>query len=494
MALTENEVAELKAKKARWRSDPVLFIREALGVRLTKRQKEIARALLTSDQIAVKSGQKTGKTLLAACLSIWWAFTKRRGLVRILSPSEGQVKDGIWCEIQRIYDTAPMKLADDRPAQDPKTGWKLPNHAVIKCVITNTPESAAGRSGADQLYIIDEASGLEDQFFNAAMGNLIGGGTIFCISNPTRSAGFFFDLFHSRSAGWCLFTLDARDTPNCTGDGEPIAGLAGPDKIRKLIAELGEDHPEIDVRVRGEFPRQGSDVVFTAAMLEAAVVRHRADTVARGELMIGVDVARYGNDESVAVVRRGQRILDLRHVRGLDTMAVAQLAAALAREHQISRHEALTINVDATGIGSGVVDALRFAQTSRVEDLDLPPLVQVVEVQYSASAEDSDQYHAKRDELAFSAAEWLKAGGSLPADEELRRELLAVTYSFDSKMRRKIASKDSMKRILGHSPDRADAFCLSCYGAIDAAKPAEPSRYESLLSARGAEMAGDSRY
>ncbi|MBP6308455.1 MAG: hypothetical protein KA349_03235, partial [Burkholderiaceae bacterium] len=104
--------------------------------------------------------------------------------------------------------------------------------------------------------------------------------------------------------------------------------------------------------------------------------------------------------------------------------------------------------VDETGgYGAGVIDTMRAAGH------------QVVGVQFGGSASDP-RYFNKRSEMYFELAEWVKAGGALPLDRELKEELCAATYVFQGD-RFRLAEKQLIKDKIGRSPDRADALALT---------------------------------
>jgi hypothetical protein len=104
--------------------------------------------------------------------------------------------------------------------------------------------------------------------------------------------------------------------------------------------------------------------------------------------------------------------------------------------------------------------------------------------------EHEDEYLNLRAQLWFGLNDWLKAGGSLPKDDELVQELLAPTYKFAPKGQQQVESKDDIKKKIGRSPDRADAACLAVYrgrvGRIEAktAKPTEERASERTKGGR----------
>lgn len=166
--------------------------------------------------------------------------------------------------------------------------------------------------------------------------------------------------------------------------------------------------------------------------------------------VLGVDVARFGDDRSVIFKRQGPVAFRPTVLRNLDTMALAAQVAHVAREW-----DAHAVFVDVTGVGAGVVDRLRQLG------------VRCLEVNFGSGA-DVPTYKNKRAEMWAAMGEWLKTG-CLPDDSELLMELSAPTYFFDSAGRLQLESKDDMRERGLPSPDKADA--LACTFAAPVAAP-----------------------
>lgn len=450
--MTPQRIAEaiLAANRSRrsWPDDPVAFCRDALGVGLWNLQADVAQAIASSLRVAVRSGHKVGKTKLAACTAIWWAVTRPRGRVVITAPTFHQVKDLIWQEIASIL--LGCNLDVPAPPKDPSTGIRWTDGRYIVGMSTDRPENIAGFSGDQLLFIIDEASGVDEKIFEALRGNMAGGARMLMIGNPTQTSGTFFDSFHDKRDFWRSIHISSEQTPNAISGRDLIPGLAGKAWIDEMRAEWGESSPVYDVRVRGDFPKQGSNAVISLALVEAAMARQH-DSVYNEGINIGVDVARFGDDDSVIAIVRGSRLVDIATVHGFDTVAVAGKALELARKHRQPGEALPSLKVDTIGVGGGVADILRQHTTE----------VEVHDVNVSETA-TVDGYSKLRDQLWFGLAAWLNTG-SLVHDRKLVAELVAPTYSFDLQGRQKVEPKDKIKERLGRSPDRADSLALAVY-------------------------------
>jgi hypothetical protein len=167
------------------------------------------------------------------------------------------------------------------------------------------------------------------------------------------------------------------------------------------------------------------------------------------EKVIGVDVARFGDDKSVIFYRHGRdgAPRPFERYSGLDTM---QLAAKVAQ--RISEWSPDGVFVDDGGVGGGVVDRLRQLGFGRV-----------IGVNFGGKADRSGEGSKagnKRTEMWLSARDWLHRG-ALPKDERLAAELTSPMYGYNAANAMMLERKVDMKRRGIPSPDVADAFALT---------------------------------
>lgn len=409
-------------------------------------------AVAENRQTACKSGQKTGKTTGLAILAIWWPLTRFRGYCLLTAPTFPQVKDPLWKEVWRISEEARKNGVDlgGHLYADPGSGWVWPGDRKTFCRTTDRPERMQGISSPNLLVIVDEASGYDPIIWEPLIGNLAGGGKLVATSNPTEPSGPFFDAFTTKAEFWRRLTFRSDETPNVLEGRRVIPGLAEREWVEQRKAEWGEGSAAYQVRVLGEFPTQGDNAVIPIGLVNAAQKRY-GETAGSGLLHFGVDVARFGDDETVIRPRRGKLALKSKVLQGFDNVDVAGAVLELARELRETKHEIPLVKVDEIGNGSGVIDVL-----SRSEEVEVVP----VNVAENATV---DGMHRKRDQLWFAIKDWLVDGGAIEEDPRLLSELVAPTYGFDVRGRAQVESKDEIKKRLGRSPDRADALALSLF-------------------------------
>lgn len=456
-----------KTKLERWRDDPVLFARACLGFEAWSRQAELMHAINRYSRVAVKSGHKIGKSSSAASIGLWFWTTRPGARVIMTSSSARQVREILWRELKLIYQRSKMPLGGHMN-ETPSAGLRHPDGSEIVGFSTDDAEKMAGISGANVLFIVDEASGVKKPIFDAIEGNRAGGARVVYLSNPTRTSGEFFDAFHAKRHFYKTMTVSSEDTPNVLAKDMVVPGLATHEYIAEKRAEWGgrqyRDHPLYRVRILGLFPRQEAAAIIALDDLMRGVETWEPDEGPETSgLDVGFDVARYGDDETVLFFRRGDYaphepvVLpqgDSLEVAARGLVAISDRLNDFERKHR----DRVRIKVDAIGYGAGVYDQL--AASASAHGFVVIP---VNTAERATTDYNGIQYANLRAQLWFAAALWLKNGGRLPSDGKLEAELVEPKYKFDEQGRIKVESKEELKKEerIGRSPDRADAFCLT---------------------------------
>ena len=294
------------------------------------------------------------------------------------------------------------------------------------------------------LFLIDEASGVEDIIFQVGAGSMsTASAKTIMVGNPTKNSGYFHGAFHQNSDFWWTKRVSSFDSP-----------LVSENYPKEIAATYGIDSNIYRVRVLGEFPQSEDDVVIPLHLIEAARERDVEPSQAFYPVW-GLDVARFGDDRSALCKRRSNALLEpIRHWHGADIM---ETAGRVAKEYAETSANDLPsrILVDVIGLGAGVVDRLR--------ELGLP--VRGVNV---AEASSSGGYMRLRDQLWWQAREWFEQQScTLCDDPELIAELCGVKFFVASNGKIQVESKGDMKKRGQRSPDLADAFVLTFAGPLE---------------------------
>jgi hypothetical protein len=443
--LAENPAFDPAEVIAAWAGDPVAFARGALGVaEFDDWQLEALAALASDDKLAIRSGHGVGKTAFLAWTVIWWLLTHYPAKAACTANTQSQLQDVLWAEIANWARKLPagfreliLVKADKVELASP---GKAENAAFARTAAKDRPEALQGFHSANMLFIVDEASGVPDIIFEVAEGALsTEGAKVILTGNPTRTTGYFYDAFFGPLAHrWWRRRVSCEESKRVS---------------RKFIEDMrtkyGEDSNVYRVRVLGEFPRQDEDTVVPLDLAESAVGR---DVMPLGNIVWGLDVARFGSDRSVLIKRQGGVVLDKpRTWRQLDLM---QLCGAIVNEYKACPFDRkpAEVLVDSIGLGAGVVDRLR--------EMNFGPVVRGINV--SEASAMSERFVRLRDELWWSIREWLETREArLPKDDDLLGELCAPRYAYTSSGKIKVESKDDMRKRGVQSPDLADALMLT---------------------------------
>jgi hypothetical protein len=271
------------------------------------------------------------------------------------------------------------------------------------------------------------------------------------IGTPKGQNQFYEKYKESRSKeDWFSFVFRATET-----------GIIDDEELR----DMKKDMTEIEYRqeMLCDFTVSAFNILITIDMVESAVARHYTEAQVRGmPCILGVDVARFGDDRSVICCRQGEVLYEPKVYKGIDNM---ELVARIIEE--IRRYKPAAVFIDVGG-GSGIIDRLRQLGYQNI-----------IEVAFGSKAENPNKYINLRTEMWHKMADWIRKTGSLPDMPDLKAELTVVEYSFDNADRRKLKKKEDIKKDFGMSPDIADAVALTFAHQVVIA---DAGMYNSALS------------
>ncbi len=444
----------------RWATDPVGFARDVLGIELWSAQVKILESIRDHRNTTVRSGHKCGKSTALAVAALWFFCTFDRARVFLTAVKPVQIDEVIWKEIRRLYRGAKIPLGGEL-YDLARSGLKSDDERQIWGGTARDGEGLAGISGPNILILVDEASGIQDKFFEVLGSSLAGsGGTVrkCYISNPTRTVGEFYRSHTSASSLFSTIHVSSEDTPNARGE-KVIPGLAGPEWIAEKRIEYGEDSHAYRVRVKGDFVHDKDGKIISLDDIAAAQLRWD-EVPDDGRLQLGLDPAGDGviGDESAIAARRGARVSTVRAERGKTEDDLVVWAADLATSLRRPREPKPRIVVDAEGgIGTRVVAKLRAWEEAHPDTFD------VIAVRSGRKMWGSPEFDTIRDGLWGTAQKFIRGGGAIPEDVKLAQELNAPTFTADKNQRYIATPKKELRKALGRSPDRADAVCLAVW-------------------------------
>ena len=497
------------------RAKPINFATSILGVRPWDKQAEILEALRTNDQVAVRSCNGAGKTFTAAVAIIWWLMSYDNAVVITTAPSERQVREILWRELRRLY----MPLRDIIGGKLTRTRLEISPTRYAYGFSTNTEDRFQGFHSGNILVIVDEASGVDEFIYNAIDGvTTANNSKLLLIGNPHGYAGTFYDAFHKNRTQFHTVHISAFDLPAFKAqsitenniqdveypDPSPVVpaeagtqrkakhtdvipagntvfparntvipaeagtqgninydesphGLSTPKWAIRVFNSHGPQSSIYQTRVLGQFPDAADDTLIPLRDVEAAVKRQTQippDTTP----VMGVDVARFGNDKTVIIIRHGPRVIYIDELRKSDIVNTTGAVITAALKYQLK-----DIIVDEIGVGAGVLDNLKADKRFNAQGLN-----------GSNAPSNTEKYLNLRAEVFDGLRQRFADGDiSIPNDPELISQMASLTYKYNARGQLQLESKDAIRSSGRQSPDKADAIALAF---TSEAKMPEPKR------------------
>ena len=394
---------------------------------------ENGKPIDTSTKIAVASGNGIGKSCLISIIIQWFMSTRPHPQVVVMANTLPQLSNKTWRELAKWHKLMINKdwftwTATKFYAKEHPETW----FAAATPWSEEHPEAISGTHERDVLILMDEASGIPDlvwEYIDPAM--TTPGAVWIAFGNPTRNTGRFFECFNRFKHRWTHMQVDSRTCKK-----------ADKATIQNWIDDYGEDSDYVRVRVKGAFPR-ASDRQFIATDIVNQCLKYEAKGYEFQPKLMGVDVARFGDDQSCIVLRQGRKVTQIRKYRDMDVMRLARIVVDFANEERPD-----AIFIDAVGLGAGVVDAVRQLGISCIEV-------------NAGSGDCHPKYRNKRAEMWGEMRNWLKMGAEIPDDKELIQDLTAPEYTYTNTQRLQLERKVDMKKRGLSSPDIGDALALT---------------------------------
>lgn len=434
---------------------PVRLVREVFGVELDPWQEKLLRAFGRGERlISVASCHGPGKTAVAALCCLTHLLTRFPQKTVVTAPSSSTLDDGLFVEILKWMDKLPPALKDLFEVTKERIVLKAAPAESFLSARTSRAEKPEALQGVHcapgyVLMVADEASGIPEAVYAAAAGSMSGeNATMLLIGNPTRTSGLFYDTHHSLKDDWFTLTVGYTDSSRVSAQ-----------FVEQIAKQHGEDSNEFRIRCLGLFPTSDDDVVIPRGALDKARGRdiQEAENAPR---VWGLDVARFGGDRNALAIRTPRALESIESWTGLDLMETA--GKVVHKYRSTPPHERpVAILVDVIGLGAGVLDRLR--------ELGLPARG----VNVSETASSNEKFYRLRDELWWTAREWLEGNDvKIPPqdpDKDPRQdplelmimELTLPTYTYSSDGRIQVEPKHQTKKRVRRSPDHGDAFVLT---------------------------------
>lgn len=406
--------------------------------KLTHHQKDFLLALQENDRVAAKSGKGCGKTSGVSFGVYWFMCCFPPAKVICTAPTFPTLKTALWPEmamwlsrsiVRDIFEHTEKKLY---AVENPKYWFAEPRTAKDQ-------SSAQGAHADNMLIIVDEASGIREEIFEAYDTTLTSKNNKFVlIGNPIRVSGPFYDAFNKYRHRWKTLTFNAEESP-----------IVKPEQIEYYAEKYGVHHDLYMVNVKGEFPSGSPDSFLRLSDVHDAVERYD-DISPVGDIEIGLDVARFGDDLTVLYWRRGYKVYPPKILPKNTIPEAVQLVLDTVVEIRKATgyDKRIRVKIDDSGVGGGATDILKLDREHNIE---------VVPVNFGGKGDEIYQNEASI--MWGNLKNNLKYIG-LPDDTKLIEELVSRRWKMSPSGKIMIEPKSEYKKEFKNSPDRADALIL----------------------------------
>jgi len=474
---------------------PIWWVENILNVKTYTRSRDMIDAIYLYDKVGIWSGHGISKSFTEACIATWWLICQR-GWCLITGPKFEQTKDIFFSSLNKILSSSTIPAAASAKLAPDSDKWVLgPQNAIT--LINSAKHSAVNLQGyhaEKMLLIVDEASGVDNEIFDAVEASQVSRGVgsakakMLLAGNPNEvmNKTYFKTIFESgQHVGpglsspdpidpkkWVCMHISSYESPNVTGEVE-IPGLVGPEWIEERKEVYGKDSMLFSVRVKGEYFKEGAiDRLFPESLIEAWKRREEPEPF-RTRLHWGVldnhlsctqglDPARYGDDATVSTIIENGRIIDIEEKWNL---SVPQAALFMVERHYAFGCKRTSL--DGTGFGAGVYDdGLLLVNNPESKYYGL--LITMVNFANKATL---TRYKNIRTQMGFDLRDAVRLGFVIldPALGRIKDKLLEdmafigyLTKDIGSMMQK----KEDIKKNLGRSPDYFDSAMLAFHAYI----------------------------
>ena len=394
-------------------------------------QKEIHEELNRRRFVVLVAHRRMGKTVLAVNQLIKRALTdrKERGVYGYVAPFRNQAKSIAWEYLKHYTAVLPTRGVNEQ-----ELIISLPGGSKIRIFGADNPDALRGHY-FDGL-ILDEVAQMRREVWEEILQPALAdrkGWAVF-IGTP-KGINLFHELYlqanRDESGEWGALLYRVTDT-----------NTLDQEEVNRLKAEMSDSAFRQEFLC--DFSSSADDVLIPIDLVLEATQRVKTEHDIFGlPCVVGVDVGRFGGDSTVFMRRIGSVAFAPLVLRGLDNREVAEKLVGYYHEHKPER-----IFIDA-GQGQGVIDWVNKL------------IPGVVEVAFGSRAVNEAKFLNRRAEMWYAVREWLQAGGAIPNDPRLIKELAAPVYKFNATDKIQLEPNDDIKERLGFSPDIADALALT---------------------------------
>lgn len=443
---------------------PPQFVEDIIGARPDPEQANILWSLRDNRMTTVRSGHGVGKSAVEAWSIIWYICTHPFPKIPCTAPTQHQLFDILWAEVSKWIRNSKALQSELVWTKEKLYMRGYPEEWFAVARTASKPDALQGFHAEHLLYIIDEASGVDDKIFEPVLGALsTPEARLLMCGNPTQLSGFFYDSHNKSRSSYKAIHIDGRKS-----------GRVPQEFVDTIIRMYGEDSDVFRVRVAGDFPLAEDDIYIPLPLVENSIMTEFSPRKYPYTLDIGCDVARFGDDKTVIGYKVDEKVIFHKKRQGQDTMKTAddivELGEILVARYQLipTKDSPIPIKVDDGGVGGGVVDRLRQIKRN---DPDRFWWMDIIPVQFGKRIKHKYYYDSTTYMMA-TVKKLLQTYDDegdkkpvelvLPDDDDLVAQLSGRKYYMTENSKVKIESKKEVKKRGRPSPDEADCVLLLC--------------------------------
>lgn len=386
--------------------------------------------------------RRARKTTLALNLMIRESLAHPRRMYRYVAPTQTEARAIAWDDPNMLFSYLPDKNVFPWQANSQRLEIKFQNQSILKLEgADKISQSHRGKASAGVVF--DEWSWHAD---------------------PTVWTAVFRPMIAESSDRWAWFLFTPNGQNHAYDDYKRAVKAAEPDVYTALLkASESGIIPTAELRrAQKEMPAYLFDQEFGCSFLaaeETVLIQpymiEQLETIHHGwpavHEIIACDPA-FGGNECVLYAMRNTEIIDELYMHSEITGEIVGALQTMGAKLKIHNYI-----IDSIGYGKGVFDNMTADPRNNVQEFDSRRKVESLPGAYA-------RFKNLRAQAWWYAYDEIKAGRvAYPQDTTLRKQLCTPHY----KMRNGVLimeKKDDIKKRLGSSPDRAEAWIMGLYG------------------------------
>jgi hypothetical protein len=440
------------------RNDIARFNHVVLGrPKLWSKQAQLCKSFIEKPVTLCQSGNSTGKSFVVASIALHYLTYHPNSKIILTASSETQLREVCWAYITKAFSECPYRLFPKARLYKQPLKLEIAEDWFILAYSTKKAERLSGHHAEHLAFIVDEASGVEREIFEA-LDSLAPHRTLL-IGNPLRPEGVFYERCKKQEiepdSKVNLIKIKSSETPDATTE-RSARGLASAGWLKQMEREWGKNSQWWKSHIDAEFPESDGENLIPLPWLERCEMPHRP----YGPKRIAIDLATgTGGDSSVVICADSGGIIEWWKSNTASMEETAWKAFEMKRKHDVSDHR---ITWDAQGVGAD------FAFRLKTVGIGNP-------TPYKSARMIGNDYFLNhraisfwrfRQRLDFSGEHYIPF--SMPSNmiNELKREIGSIFYTTNSQGKIVITPKEELVKLLGRSPDLSDA-CSQLFSYLD---------------------------